>query len=89
MTKRGILHPLEYTREAGFVRKGERISPFRPKPASRGLTPVRLTLGRVSSWVPERGIREGVRNIAECYERGAYIRNMTGCLCTCASYKVY
>ncbi|WP_455118872.1 hypothetical protein [Rothia dentocariosa] len=29
------------------------------------------------------------RNIAECYERGAYTRNMTGCLCTCASYKVY
>jgi len=35
-----------------------------------------------------RGV-DGGHNVAECYERGAYTRNMTGCLCTCASYKVY
>ncbi|WP_455247323.1 hypothetical protein, partial [Rothia aeria] len=79
--------PLNIREKRVLCEKVRKYHLFDPKPASRGLTPVRLTL--VSSWVPERGIREGVGNIAECYERGAYTRNMTGCLCTCASYRVY
>ena len=59
-----------------LTRAGRKILPCRQNPTCSGVWGV--------VWMRERG-----RNIAECYERGAYTRNMTGCLCTRASYKVY